>query len=114
MNDKHRLPTYEQFLEYRTAIIQAIALAWQSKEFLKELEKDPVKALRDHFGYDYPFQLDLQVQPKSSTWTPAVNGDWTAGRKNKLTLILPPAPADEKQFAQALAAYNANHITIID
>ncbi|MGU7770115.1 BMA_0021/BMA_0022 family TOMM bacteriocin [Burkholderia sp. MR1-5-21] len=114
MTEELRLPTYEQFLEYRATIIQAIALAWHSPAFLDELESDPVKALSDHFGYDYPFQLDLKVQTKSSEWTPGVNGDWTAGPRNRLTLFLPPAPEDETQFAQALAAYNANHIYIMD
>ncbi|KVC99565.1 hypothetical protein WI77_00980 [Burkholderia ubonensis] len=114
MNEKHRLPTYEQFLEYRAVIIQAIALAWKSEDFRKDLEKHPIKTLKKQFKYDFPFQLDLKVQPKSSRWTPDVNGDWTSGHNNKLTLVLPPAPKDEAQFAQALAAYNANHITIVD
>ncbi|MBN3816778.1 hypothetical protein G3N57_09225 [Paraburkholderia sp. Se-20369] len=114
MSKDLRLPTYEQFLEYRAAIIQAIARAWHSPAFFGELEADPVKALRDQFGYHYPFRLDLKVQTKSSTWTPSVNGDWTSGHKNKLTLVLPPAPKNAEQFAQALAAYNANHITIMD
>lgn len=45
---------------------------------------------------------------------PTVNGDWTAGQKNKLTLYLPPALADEARFAQALAAYNADHVTVME
>lgn len=114
MSKDLRLPTYEQFLEYRATVIRAIALAWHSKAFLDELEADPVQALRKHFDYHFPFDLDLKVQTKSSAWTPGVNGDWTAGQKNKLTLFLPPAPANEKHFAQALAAYNANHITIME
>ncbi|RQR61896.1 hypothetical protein DIE07_07610 [Burkholderia sp. Bp9002] len=114
MSKDLRLPTYEQFLEYRAVIIRAIALSWHSTVFLDELEADPVKALREHFDYHFPFRLDLKVQTKSSAWTPSVNGDWTSGHKNKLTLVLPPAPADETQFAQALAAYNANHVTIMD
>ncbi|MCA8299977.1 BMA_0021/BMA_0022 family TOMM bacteriocin [Burkholderia seminalis] len=114
MSKDLRLPTYEQFLEYRATVIRAIALAWHSSAFLDELEADPIEALREHFDYHFPFRLDLKVQPKSSEWTPTVNGDWTAGRRNKLTLYLPPAPADKAQFAQALAAYNANHITIME
>ncbi|UEP36685.1 BMA_0021/BMA_0022 family TOMM bacteriocin [Burkholderia ambifaria] len=114
MSKDLRLPTYDQFLEYRATVIRAIALAWHSPAFLAELESDPVNALREHFDYHFPFKLDLKVQIKSSAWTPSVNGDWTAGHKNKLTLYLPPAPADEAQFAQALAAYNASHITIME
>ncbi|RQV08082.1 hypothetical protein DF047_13735 [Burkholderia cenocepacia] len=114
MSKDLRLPTYEQFLEYRATVIRAIALAWHSPAFLDKLEADPVHALREQFDYHFPFKLDLKVQLKSSEWTPTVNGDWTAGQKNKLTLYLPPAPADEAQFAQALAAYNADHITIME
>ncbi|WP_423369800.1 BMA_0021/BMA_0022 family TOMM bacteriocin [Burkholderia sp. LMG 32019] len=111
MSKDLRLPTYEQFLEYRETVIRAISLAWHSPAFLDELEANPAHALREHFDYHFPFNLDLKVQTKSSAWTPGVNGDWASGPKNKLTLFLPPAPADETQFEQALAAYNANHIT---
>ncbi|CAB3750677.1 ABC transporter ATPase [Burkholderia sp. MSh2] len=109
-----RSPTYEEFLEYRAVIIEAIALAWHSPVFLEALETDPIQALSDQFQYDYPFQIDLQVKNDTSRWTPDVNGGWTTLRNNRLTLVLPPAPEDLSQYAQALAAYNANHIDILD
>ncbi|WP_447924185.1 BMA_0021/BMA_0022 family TOMM bacteriocin, partial [Burkholderia cepacia] len=33
MSKDLRLPTYEQFLEYRATVIRAIALAWHSPAF---------------------------------------------------------------------------------
>jgi ribosomally synthesized peptide (two-chain TOMM family) len=106
-------PTYLQFLEYRAVIIQAIAAAWQDPSFLERLKTHPRETLQERFGYHYPFKLDLKVQPDSSTWTPTRNGGWTTQHYNSLDLVLPPAPQDKTQFAAALAAYNAKHISIL-
>jgi ribosomally synthesized peptide (two-chain TOMM family) len=107
-------PTYEQFLEYRAVIVQAIAVAWHDDAFRDKLVEDPKKALKERFDYHYPFNLALKAQLDTSEWTPASNGGWTTLENNVLELVLPPAPADEKQHAIALAAYNAKHISVVE
>lgn len=113
MTQHLRSPSYEQFLEYRAVIIKAIARAWHDPDYRRELQEDPVSALKT-LGYSYPFKIKLKVQTDTSTWTPGVNGGWTTCRQNKLTLVLPPAPARKEDYAVALASYNANHIDIMD
>lgn len=103
------LPTYDQFLEFRAVIIQAIALAWNDPTFFDQLVEDPKDALEKHFGYEYPVPVELKVQRDTSTWLPDLVGGWKTNQLNALELILPPAPAQE-QMAVALAAYNAKHL----
>jgi ribosomally synthesized peptide (two-chain TOMM family) len=113
-NLESSFPTYQQFLEYRAVIVQAIAVAWHDDAFRVKLVDDPQKALADRFGYRYPFSLALKAQLDTSEWTPATNGGWTTFENNVLELVLPPAPADPEQHAIALAAYNAKHISVIE
>lgn len=108
-----RFPSYTQFLEYRAVIIRAIAAAWRDQAFFNGLKEDPIHQLHETFGYHYPFHFDLKVQDHSSTWTPSVNGGWTAEKLNSLELFLPPAPADKTQYLDALAAYGAKHISVL-
>ncbi|AXE96247.1 BMA_0021/BMA_0022 family TOMM bacteriocin [Paraburkholderia sp. SIMBA_050] len=114
MTQNLRSPTYEQFIEYRAVIIKAIATAWHDQAFFQELTKHPVETLKNRFGYEYPFKIDLKVHPESATWTPAINGGWTTQQTNRFTLVLPPAPANQEQHALALAFYNAKHLYIMD
>jgi ribosomally synthesized peptide (two-chain TOMM family) len=109
-----RIPTYEQFLEYRAVVIQAIAAAWHDPAFLEYLKDSPKQAMFDRFGYKYPFSLDLKVRTGSAAWTPARTGGWTTQQNDTLQLVLPPAPAQQEQRAAALAAYNTEHIHILD
>ncbi|TKC86002.1 hypothetical protein FAZ69_22100 [Trinickia terrae] len=105
-------PTYQQFLEYRAVIIQAIAATWHDEAFRERLKANPKEALRERFGYRYPFKLALKVNFDTAEWTPVSNGGWTALENNSLELVLPPAPARREQYAAALAAYNAKHISL--
>ncbi|WP_116136273.1 BMA_0021/BMA_0022 family TOMM bacteriocin [Trinickia diaoshuihuensis] len=106
------LPSYDQFLEFRAVIIEAIALAWRDADFLGELRKDPKQALKDQFGYEYPAQVNLKVNNNTSTWLPDLTGGWKTNQLNALELVLPPAPAPD-QMTVALAAYNAKHLNPI-
>jgi ribosomally synthesized peptide (two-chain TOMM family) len=113
MSQSGSFPTYQQFLEYRAVIVQAIAAAWHDPEFLDHLLAHPKEALRERFDYDYPLDLNLRVRADSATWTLSTNGGWLTKQNNTLELVLPPAPAQEEQFAIALAAYNAKHIDFL-
>lgn len=106
------LPSYNEFLEYRAVIVQAIAAAWHDPQFLAQLVQHPQAALHTRFDYKFPFNTDLHVQVDSSNWTPASNGGWTTNQVNVLELVLPPAPPPG-QASVALAAYNARHIDFL-
>ena len=106
-------PTYHQFLEYRAVIIQAIAVAWHDDQFRERLQAHPKEALFERFDYRFPFNLAMKAQLGTSEWTPSTNGGWTTLENNALELVLPPAPAQREQYAVALAAYNAKHISVL-
>ncbi|WP_233838074.1 BMA_0021/BMA_0022 family TOMM bacteriocin [Paraburkholderia sp. ZP32-5] len=114
MSELGSFPTYDEFLEYRAVIVQAIAAAWQDPAFLEQLIEHPKAALLERFGYHYPLNLALKVNPDSASWSPPTNGGWITKQNNALELMLPPAPAQQDQFAIALAAYNAKHIDILE
>jgi ribosomally synthesized peptide (two-chain TOMM family) len=113
-NLDNSFPTYHQFLEYRAVIIQAIAVAWHDEAFRARLKANPKEALLERFGYRYPFNLGLKVQLDTSKWTLVTNGGWTTLENNVLELVLPPAPEKREEYAVALAAYNAKHISVYD
>ena len=103
------LPSYDQFLEFRAVIIEAIALAWRDPAFLAELRENPKHALKERFNYAYPAQVNLKVQNDTSTWMPGLTGGWKTTRFTALEIVFPPAPEPE-QMTVALAAYNAKHL----
>lgn len=103
------LPSYDQFLEFRAVIIEAIALAWRDPAFLAELREAPKRALKERFDYEYPVQVNLKVHNDTSTWMPGLTGGWKTNEFNALELVFPPAPEPD-QMTVALAAYNAKHL----
>lgn len=111
MDRSPSMPSYDQFLEYRAVIVQAIAVAWHDSKFRERLVADPVGTLHEYFDYRFPMKMHLEVHENSSAWTPLTNGGWTTNEVNRLALMLPPAPPPE-QRAAALAAYNAKHISL--
>lgn len=113
MSQLASFPTYNQFLEYRAVIVQAIAASWHDPVFLEELIAHPKAALLKRFDYHYPLNLALKVHADSATWSPPTAGGWITKQENTLELMLPPAPAQQDQFSIALAAYNAKHIDIL-
>lgn len=103
---------YETFLDYRAIIIRAIALAWNDSTYQKKLLNDPKAALKEGFGYEFPYAMNVSVQNHSAEWQPNVVGDWVCKKQNVVTLILPPAPElSERNIA--LAEYNASHLTFL-
>lgn len=112
--------TYDKFLEFRAAIIQAIALEWKDPVFRQQLLDNPVLAMREWLKYEFPFNMDVKVDDNSAKWTPTLNGGWTVYTLNVVDVMLPPKPeagAGEKQVlveACALAEYNRTHLTFMN
>lgn len=104
---------YQAFLDYRAIIICAIAKAWKDEVFKEELLANPKHALSVHFGYRFPYDMDLTVNANSAEYRPDLVNDWRAIEFASITLMLPPAPKDESERALALAEYNLRHLTFL-
>jgi ribosomally synthesized peptide (two-chain TOMM family) len=112
-HDKSNYGTYDRFLAYRAAIMQAIALAWKNPDFEKAFIENPIKALKDGVGYDFPFNMKVSVNDQNAEWEPKIVGDWHITKQDKLVFALPPAPKESEQV-EALAAFNANQLTFLN
>jgi ribosomally synthesized peptide (two-chain TOMM family) len=106
--------TYDRFIAYRAAVMRAIALAWRDEQFRKQLIEDPKQAMKAGIGYDFPFNMELRVHTDSATWKPLTVTDWRVDRRNLLQMVLPPRPANEADRVEALAAFNASHLTFLN
>lgn len=117
---KMRKNVYQDFLEFRSNVIQAIATAWNDDQYRQQLLEDPKKAMAERLGYHYPFDMDLKAQYDNATWDQKANSGWVVNKENIVELVLPPRPevsgdSREKalQEALALAEFNTHHITFL-
>lgn len=110
---KDNYGTYDRFIAFRAAVMQAIALAWRSERYREELIADPKKALKDGVGYTFPFNIDLGVDVDNARWEPLTVADWHVMRRDTLRMVLPPAPPQAEQV-EALATFNATHLTFLN
>jgi ribosomally synthesized peptide (two-chain TOMM family) len=106
----------DSLLAFGGVVLRAIALAWQSPQFLSDLTgdlaTDKAPVLSQWLGYNNPFnfQIRFATHPKL-TWD-AARGEWNlkgpSGSliKNTIQLNYPQAPAEEGMRAIALTAYN--------
>lgn len=106
----------DSLLAFGGVVLRAIALAWQSPEFLGDLTRDAgtdkAPVLSQWLGYNNPFnfQIRFATDPKF-TWD-AARGEWNLKSpdgspiKNTIQLNYPQAPAEEGMRAIALTAYN--------
>lgn len=103
-------------LAFGGLVLRAIALAWQSPEFLFDLTRDPdtdkAPVLSQWLGYNNPFNFKILFTTNSAfTWDTA-RGEWNLENadgspiKNGLLLNYPNAPVEEGMRAIALTSYN--------
>lgn len=104
--------SYEIFLAYRAVILRAIGRAWSDHDFKKQLIAHPKTALKNAFGYDFPYDMEVSVIKNSATWSPQGSDGWTNLSQNDVRLVLPPKP-ESGQEAAALAEYNFNNLTFL-
>lgn len=112
--------SYDKFLEFRVAVIQLVAEAWdhwdpEKNDFTEEFKtklQNTKGYMKETLGYEFPFDMDLEVIFKNAVWEPETVVDWKVNATNTLSLFLPPAPPVEEQ-AKALAKFNADHITFL-
>jgi ribosomally synthesized peptide (two-chain TOMM family) len=113
MSTQESYGTYDRFLEFRAVIMQSIARAWRDENYRVSLIADPKQALKAAFDYDFPFNMNLSVNVDNAKWEQNTVGDWLVFKQNKLIMVLPPAPEQQEQL-EALASFNAHHLTFLD
>ena len=114
MTDRVKFSGYDNFIVFRSAIMQAIAKAWDDHQYRERLIANPVAGLKE-IGYNWHYYFKLTVDVDNAVWQPLTVADWRVTKKNKIKLALPPRPSDPEQYTQALAALNARSLAnIID
>lgn len=107
---------YDDFLEFRAVMVQAVARSWSDPDFKEKFEASPKQCLKEYFDYDFPFRIgfkwDETLKDSDYKWYPKGTGAWV-GPNNKLELILPPKP-EKDQASMALAAYHLGHLCLWD
>jgi ribosomally synthesized peptide (two-chain TOMM family) len=94
--------------QWRTIWLKAVVKSWSDKAFAQRLKKDARAALKE-LNYDLPKEIELTVvavTSKDDGWLGETAG-WKLPpiqTKTKITLPLPPAPADEADQAIAIAS----------
>jgi ribosomally synthesized peptide (two-chain TOMM family) len=117
-HDKEKfLEALEQNADWQPAWLRAIALAWQSDEYKRELTGNPREFLRKYCHYELPRYLELKIEEdpsKESAFDPGTPGGAAPAENwvwhlplTHLTMYLPPKPKDEGVAPVALAAYEA-------
>lgn len=98
------------FLEFGGVTLRALALAWENKEFLKELSdetlEDATPVLSRWLGYNNPWNFKLKFQFGTGFKWDAKNKMWTNPPKNVVKLHYPRKPKDSGSQPIALATYN--------
>ena len=99
----------DKLMLFRTVYLRAVAEAWANPEFHEKLVNNPVDALRDYFGFKWPWShicnLKIDVTDKflwiGNDWV------WTPCQGESLTLHIPlePRGIERKYHAMAIADY---------
>lgn len=106
----------DSLLAFGGLVLRAIALAWQSPEFLADLTRDPrsdkASVLSQWLGYNNPFNFSIRFDSNPELIWDAKRGEWNLKNadgspiKNAIQLNYPLAPAEEGMRAIALTSYN--------
>lgn len=97
------------FLEFGGVTLRAIAVAWKSKQIMKELlhaGDDATPVLSRYLGYNNPWNFNIRFKHDDRfTWN-SEQMCWDNVPKNKIELYYPQRPDDERYHAIALTSYN--------
>jgi|SRR5712691_3716149 len=87
---------------------RAIAKAWTDPDFKARLINDPKGTFESELSYPINPALDLIIKDsarRANTYNPKKDDPWVGIENSQLTLYLPPAPANQNQYAIAVADY---------
>lgn len=103
-------------LAFGGVVLRAVALAWQSPEFLFDLTRDPdadkAPVLSQWLGYNNPFNFKILFTTNSAFTWDAAKGEWNLKGangsliKNGIRLNYPTAPVEVELRPIALTSYN--------
>ncbi len=103
-------------LAFGGVVLRAVALAWQSPEFLFDLTRDPdadkAPVLSQWLGYNNPFNFKILFTTNSAFTWDAAKGEWNLEGangsliKNGIRLNYPTAPVEVELRPIALTSYN--------
>ncbi|HEX7865721.1 MAG TPA: BMA_0021/BMA_0022 family TOMM bacteriocin [Variovorax sp.] len=103
-------------LAFGGVVLRAIALAWQSPEFLFDLTRNPdadkAPVISQWLGYNNPFNFKILFTTNSAFTWDAATGAWNLKNangtliKNSIVLNYPTAPVEENLRPIALTSYN--------
>jgi len=91
-------------------------MTWNDPVFRAQLLKNPLATMKESLDYDCPFDLYMSARADGDgdesgkdKFAPIYTGGWI-GDGDLIRLNLPPAPEDPRHRAEALAAFNQDHI----
>jgi ribosomally synthesized peptide (two-chain TOMM family) len=99
----------DKLMLFRTIYLRSVAEAWANKAFHTKLVADPVAAMREFFGFEWPWPHVCDLRIDNSTMFQWIGDDWvwTPCQGESLTLHVPlePRGIEPGQRAMALADY---------
>jgi ribosomally synthesized peptide (two-chain TOMM family) len=106
----------ESMLAFGGVVLRAIAMAWESEEFLRELtrpdQSDATPVLSQWLGYNNPYNFFVRFAVNPDFVWDVERGAWNLKNadgstiKNSVVLNYPVAPAAEASWPIALTSYN--------
>lgn len=116
--------TYDAFIHFRATVVRAVAKSWADPAFKEALLTGNTKEVleRAFYPYKYPFRYELAAQDNTADYRPDLVANWVVHKFDRIDLTLPPPPPRDEGMsdmdyalrkAQALAAYNASHVTFL-
>ena len=94
--------------DWQACWLRAIGLIWKEPKLKGELEKDPRAFFKKHCQYVFPQTMHIEVKDDpGSKWMHDSSGSAWIARPNVLTVFLPQPPPDSKDWAVALADFEA-------
>jgi ribosomally synthesized peptide (two-chain TOMM family) len=99
----------DKLMLFRTIYLRSVAEAWANKDFHKKLIHDPVSAMREFFGFEWPWPHVCELRVEETTQFEWIGDDWvwTPCQGESLTLRVPlePRGIEPSQRAMALADF---------
>jgi ribosomally synthesized peptide (two-chain TOMM family) len=99
----------DKLMQFRTIYLRAVAEAWANPDFHKQLLEHPVHALRDFFGFKWPWSHICNLKIDESNRFMWIGNEWVWApcQGESLTLFVPlePRGIEPKHRAMALGDF---------
>jgi ribosomally synthesized peptide (two-chain TOMM family) len=99
----------DKLMLFRTIYVRSVAEAWANPDFHSKLVADPVAAMREFYGFEWPWPHVCELRVENTKKFEWIGDDWvwTPCQGESLTLNVPlePRGIDPTQRAMALADF---------